>query len=409
MGFNLSYMGTKKQIAPVVAQAINSAQPGIFLDAFSGMCAVGSEIGDKRQVWNNDVQIFSSRVAEALFTSKDLPLPFATAIDILFNNYERNVELLHAANADQLETEREVFESGKLQDILACLDRPSGTTHLTTRPEKCLKHSKLAEANCYDLFTVTYANSYFSLKQCIEIDSIVFAIDKAFESQLISQDHRSWLLISLGRVMRACSNTTGHFAQYLVPNKRNLSRYLRQRHRSIWKEYHGSLATISPIGTVRWRSRNKVFNCNSIELLDTLKITKHLPSVIYADPPYTNDQYSRYYHILETLIRYDYPKVTGKGRYRPDRFQTPFSQKSKVFEAFDSFIRKSANLGSDIVMSYPTNGLLHEIGASPLMFFKKYYSKVEICCEIEHQHSTLGASKGPANTSVTEIIYWATL
>jgi hypothetical protein len=70
MGFQLSYMGTKKQTAPAVADVISSAQPGILLDAFAGMCAVGEAVGDRRQLWNNDVQVFASRVAQALFTSK---------------------------------------------------------------------------------------------------------------------------------------------------------------------------------------------------------------------------------------------------------------------------------------------------------------------------------------------------
>ena len=29
--------------------------------------------------------------------------------------------------------------------------------------------------------------------------------------------------------------------------------------------------------------------------------------LIYIDPPYTNAHYSRFYHILETLVDYDYP------------------------------------------------------------------------------------------------------
>ena len=32
---------------------------------------------------------------------------------------------------------------------------------------------------------------------------------------------------------------------------------------------------------------------------------KQRPAIIYADPPYTDDQYSRFYHLYETALLYD--------------------------------------------------------------------------------------------------------
>jgi len=46
----------------------------------------------------------------------------------------------------------------------------------------------------------------------------------------------------------------------------------------------------------------------------------------YLDPPYTADQYSRFYHLLETLARGDRPGIDSvKARYRSDRFRSAFS------------------------------------------------------------------------------------
>jgi adenine-specific DNA methylase len=66
--------------------------------------------------------------------------------------------------------------------------------------------------------------------------------------------------------------------------------------------------------------------------------------VIYADPPYTRDHYSRFYHVLETMCLGDSPEVsttlltgegaTSRGLYRADRHQSPFCIKSQAPGAF---------------------------------------------------------------------------
>ena len=45
MGINITYMGTKRSLAPAVSEVIADAQRGILLDAFSGMCSVGEAVG----------------------------------------------------------------------------------------------------------------------------------------------------------------------------------------------------------------------------------------------------------------------------------------------------------------------------------------------------------------------------
>ncbi len=74
---------------------------------------------------------------------------------------------------------------------------------------------------------------------------------------------------------------------------------------------------------------------------------------------------------------------------------------------FDNFVGLSAKTGADLVLSYPTNGLLHEIGTDPMLVLHKHYRKVECCFEISHLHSTFGASKGCAQSQVVEHIYLA--
>lgn len=245
---------------------------------------------------------------------------------------------------------------------------------------------------------------FFGVRQALEIDAIVCSIKKGL-TKFASSDRVRWLTIALGRSMLRVSNSTGHFAQYLTPKIGTYQVFQRQRRRRVWKELLESSDDLNPVGNTQWRKNNKAFNQDSLELLPKLREENQLPAVVYADPPYTNDQYSRFYHLLETLILYDYPTMTGKGLYRLGRFSTSFSLKAKSVAAMDLLVHSSARLGTDIVLSYPTNGLVHTTGANPLDIIKKYYRLVEVCHTIEHKHSTFGASKGPAKSPVIEMIY----
>jgi adenine-specific DNA-methyltransferase len=407
MGVGVRYMGTKRQLAPAVAEVLCSAQQGVVLDLFSGMCAVGTEVGERRQIWNNDAQVFASTVAEAFFTSQDLLPSLSCTIELLFNYYEQNLFALQEKYVSHLAEELKVIESGQINRLLAYLNKHANECLTEERIQERAELSTARDTFPYRLFSITYADGYFGMQQSIEIDSIVYAVDQNFKREDISHDQRNWLLIALGQAMLRVANTTGHFAQYLQLKEGNLAFYLSQRKKSVWAEFVSCISDNCPIGGARWRRRNKVFNEDSVDLLVSLRTRSVQPSAIYADPPYTDDQYSRYYHVYESLIKYDYPQIASKGRYRPDRFRSGFSLRGQVAAAFESLVNNAAAIGADLIVSYPSSGLLHEIGETPERFLRRHYNKIEVSYTIEHEHSTLGASKGAAKSPVTEIIYWA--
>jgi adenine-specific DNA-methyltransferase len=190
-------------------------------------------------------------------------------------------------------------------------------------------------------------------------------------------------------------------------NSNNLNSYLKQRQRSFWDTWMDCTKGLRPLGNVRWRNGNRSFNQESLSLLGYLSTERVRPSVIYADPPYTDDQYSRYYHVWETLVAYDYPRAEGEGRYRPDRFHTPFSRKSEVVWSVTELVRRTAALEADLVLSYPANGLLQSAGADPHDLLCQSFCKVKIAVQRSYTHSTMGGSKGVARHPVTEQVYFA--
>jgi adenine-specific DNA-methyltransferase len=398
MGVNITYMGTKRVLAPVVGDVIRHAQPGTMLDAFSGMCSVGEAVGQTRHVWNNDIQVFASEVARALFTSRDNPLSPLTCGDIYFERFKSQCDLLsvHFENSLAIEKDlQEVDTFTKLEGKISKLKRALS--------------KEIAECNVRSphLFITTYAGTFFGIQQAIEADAIVAALRAAKGTRRISADNFRWGIIALGRALLKIANSTGHFAQYLTPKAGNYRRYIRLRKRSLWAEWLSSTASLSPLGAIEWRRGNRVFHQDCLALIPKLARDKADVSVIYADPPYTDDQYSRFYHVLETLCLYDYPAVTGTGLYRTNRFQTPFSHKSKAVNSLSMLIEGSARTGADLVLSYPSTGLAIEAGADVGRMLRKHFKRVEICRSLPHKHSTFGASKGPAHAEAIELIYLA--
>lgn len=390
MSARISYMGSKHELAGHVREAIAKCQPGQLLDAFAGMGAVAEAHAGKRSVWTNDVQHFAYLASKCRFTDPVGPAKSQKFREAVRRLYDENLGRLREQNA-RAWTEAEKLE--KCDNFSEFQDRFNAISSFPAR-----------HLDAYGCFLRTYSNSYFSLPQAAAIDSMRYALDALKGRGIISTAEFDWSLLAVGHAALRVANTTGHFAQFLTPSENNMGRVLQQFTRNVFDEWVKSAKSLKPIGTPDWRQLNRATLSDSEILLRSIPRSGGL-GVVYCDPPYTDDQYSRYYHIWETLVLYDYPQVTGQGRYRPGRFTTDFSLRSNVAAAFSSLVKGAASTGADLVLSYPSNGLLHEVGGCPLELLRARYPTAHLAAEIEHTHSTMGASKGPARASAVERIY----
>jgi adenine-specific DNA-methyltransferase len=397
-GLQISYMGTKRRLSPRIAEVVADCRSGPFLDAFAGMCSVGSQVAPLRQVWANDVQSFSNTVAKALFQSADWP-PGAQEISAaVLRDFHLNVLTGMAAYGHLIAAEMKALKSGDHQSLRDLFEEAILQTEFAAR----------LEGGHHNLFCERYATIYFSTAQCLEIDSFRFAIDALHGRGELTTDGHRWCLLALACALNRCATSTGHFAQPLAPKSDNISRIAKQRSRSILIEALRALEELRPLGTKRWRSKNQVFQKDAAALLSDIPATNARPGVVYADPPYTDDQYSRYYHLYETLILYDYPGCSGRGRYREGRIVSDYSLPTKVRSAIEALIRCAASAGSDLILSYPSEGILKNSRAVIPSMCQTYYGRTPKVIEIEHHHSTMGASKGAAAAHpVVELLYRA--
>jgi adenine-specific DNA-methyltransferase len=397
-------MGTKRALATTVAKEVAASRVGPFLDLFAGMCSVGSVVGTSRAVWNNDLQRFASTVANAFFCATEAP---PVALDIfpsLRADFMKNITALKEIEIEDFQAESAALQSCSVCDLLEFNAKMAKrATSAEINEQRASRRSRFSFP--FALFTWNFAGSYLGLSQCMEVDSVRYALDNQAKVGTLTTAAHEWLCLALARAVSRCSTSTGHFAQPLTPKSSNIDRYIRQRRRSVWSEWFDTIDTLQPLGNSRWRATNKAMCSEAVHLVQ--KWTGPTPGVVYADPPYTNDQYSRYYHLYETLLLYDYPVAQGIGRYREDRKISSFSMKAGVTNAFEEMISGVASMRSDLVVSYPVNGLLANSRERIPDMLRRHFKSVYEPIELSHSHSTMGGSKGPAASVVTEVIYRA--
>jgi adenine-specific DNA-methyltransferase len=211
------------------------------------------------------------------------------------------------------------------------------------------------------LFTAYFANIYFGIRQCIEIDSLRYAIESLNDSEL-----QSWALGALTATLSRVGTTYGgHFAQpKFHPAKdltlRNLVVVLEQRSISVFHEFSIRLLSLAEQSEGSVRPISILSGPWQPALEEFSKAVGSAPALVYVDAPYTRDEYSRYYHVLETAVNYSYPPAFGSGVVPPrgpvphGRFQSAFFTKSATTaeSLFGDIISAILNKGYVCAWSY---------------------------------------------------------
>ena len=392
------YMGTKRHMASHVRAALEGLRPhGRVVDLFSGMGSVVEQLQDVFPIVTNDILSFTAVISRARFTG--LPRT-AEATEVL-----TRLRPLYLGQRGELSAR---FHK-QLQEEVAALnsDRQALANYMTAarhvgNDRQCRDAARRASDDTtyqrYCLASLYFSAGYFSLAQAIEIDSLRCAIDALSEPE-----ERDWLLGGWIAALAVLANAPGHTAQFLKPNSSTgHARIVRTWRRSVWDQFQKSLNLLRQVGSTEWRLRNDVLVGDALDLVGS----SHLDDIgaYYADPPYTKDQYSRYYHVYETLYRYDFPDSTGAGRNRSDRCTTGFSLKTSVVSSFHDLCRSVARRRAPLVISYPNQGLLHNAGWTLWDIASEHFSDVQVV-SFDARHSTMGASKGSSRKSATENLY----
>lgn len=322
------YMGTKRHMADHVRDAIADLEPdGRVVDLFSGMGSVAESLRETASVVTNDAMSFTAALSRARFKGADRGSSSADVIERLRDTYEARVRELEGEYKAELKREATALD-GSRADLLAYMDKAQHVGNSSARRHAARAAAQSSGPDHYSLASLYFSAGYLSLRQAIQVDASRAAIDA--DTHL---DERDWMLGAWIATTSVLVNAPGHTAQFLRPNSSSAhKRIVRTWNRSIWDEFSVALDTVSQVGTESWREENSVYVGDALDLVSAGELQDI--GTVYADPPYTKDQYSRYYHMYETLYRYDFPDSSGAGRNRSDRFTTGFSLKSAVVASF---------------------------------------------------------------------------
>ncbi|ATG97783.1 DNA adenine methylase [Mesoplasma lactucae] len=139
-------------------------------------------------------------------------------------------------------------------------------------------------------FSKNFGNKYFEYNDSKKIGYIRQLIENEYNSKKINLRERSILIASLLYSADKVSNTVGHYEAYLKKNSKKLkSRF----------QFNLINAEIN-------NKKFEIYQEDSNELIRKIKC-----DILFVDPPYNSRQYSRFYHVLETLTKWDFPDLHG--------------------------------------------------------------------------------------------------
>lgn len=190
------------------------------------------------------------------------------------------------------------------------------------------KTSKFQELKAYKIednyFSNNFSGKYFSNNDSKLIGHIRLLIRQ--DSQL-SYREKSILLSSLIYSADKIANTVGHYDAY---------------RKKIDIEDKFKFELISPIDT---KNKNiEIFRKDSNSLVRSIK-----SDIAFIDPPYNSRQYSRFYHVLENLTKWDEPELSGTALKPKSENMSDYCRTSAP-QVFDDLI-KSLNT-KYIVVTY---------------------------------------------------------
>lgn len=363
----IKYMGSKKPILSFITSAIEEIHDpkNWVCDLFSGSCSISASLRKKYNFISNDIQDYSRILAQTYFS------------DLSIYDYEE----LHMQIEASVKNHYSWFKEN-YADYFYDYSRVYTLEEFARIESRQRELFRNEEFDIKDhLFTKFYSGTYWSFEQCVWIDSL------RKTAETFENSHVYFAFIS--SIMYAMSYTTqstGHFAQYRDGDTIDaMNNILIYRQKGFYELFTKKLKEL----LLTLDDSLKELKTSTLDFEECLR-TIPLNSTVYADPPYAPVHYSRFYHALETLVKYDYPNIDYKGRYRDDRHQSLFSRKSDALGAFTNLFTGVIDKNAQMILSYSNTGVLDInsiISLATEMFPNNYEIEIQT---MDHMHSTMG-------------------
>ncbi|WP_147565010.1 DNA methyltransferase [Clostridium tyrobutyricum] len=343
----INYQGSKAKLIDFISKGISNyvKEGDCILDIFSGSGAVSNALKTNYKVYANDSELYASIIADAILIPTVVPQEIIFKVSDFYND---NYRKLFNAQKKYMLVEDECIQKQDLEGILKLYKEYPTVWNFDNNK---LNPKSLRDKKEFNLFTFYYATSYFGIIQAVEIDSLIYAI------KMQPQRYRSTLYSCLFfAIKETVFAKDGHMAQPLDAEKYS-SRLFNKRKRKVKNYFFKKLKENNLYDDCVFSNDNKSFNEEFSALLNKANVMKSV-DLIYADPPYTDMQYSRYYHLLNIACKYDYPELTvtkngyTKGLYTEGRYQSKLSQKSNAKEQIEILMEYCFQNNIKLALSY---------------------------------------------------------
>ncbi len=349
----LNYQGSKNNLSSFIKKNIEPyIQDGkAIFDIFSGSAAVSNMFRDNYQVFANDVECYASIIADAILNQPDIE----SASDLLHSlDIEYTTTVKKQANPliDFINLEQQALNHNSFKELTAIYHSyPTVWNNQYSKITKCpLTVDSIKKTGDFYLFTTYYATNYYGIIQALDIDCLIKIINRSFSQ------YKTALLSCLFFAMKeTVFSKDGHMAQPLCLEK-NQNRLFVQRKKNVYELFIKKFKEYIGVPLSKFSGKNTIFNSNFEELLDE-KLFSNV-GLVYADPPYTDMQYSRYYHLLNVAAKYEYPLLTvtkngyTKGLYTEGRYQSKLSQRSLAKQSLENLISFCERTHTNLAISY---------------------------------------------------------
>ncbi|MDX1948998.1 MAG: DNA adenine methylase [Rickettsiales bacterium] len=320
----MNYIGSKLSLLGFLEESINKVVDdncAVFCDLFAGTGIVGSYFKKRGyKIIANDIQYYSY---------------------VLNKHYISNV--------GELEFIKLSGEINQLKDIKIPYRKYFVCSYLSK-----LNGVKGFIYDNYCLGGTINSNSprqYFSDLNGMRCDAIRQKIEFWKEKGLLLENEYFFLIASLIESVDKHANTASVYGAFL----KNLKK-------SAQKDF-----ILKPAEIIINDKQHNVFNDDINRILERVS-----GDIFYLDPPYNHRQYATNYHILETISKYDAPKIKGKTGLREYHNQkSNYCSRSKVIDTFKETIIKSK--AKYIFLSYNNEGLMNFNDIKEIMSLRGKY------------------------------------
>lgn len=251
------------------------------------------------------------------------------------------------------------------------------------------ERSRAQEVDERNFVTRAYGGHYFSVAQAMAIDALL----QSMEGSAVQP---SFLMAAILEAASSAAAAPGHTAQPFQPTEALLPHISAAWSRDIY-------SLVEAFGRRNSRSFARVEGAAVTADADSFAHELDSSDLVFCDPPYSEVQYSRFYHVLEGIAVGGWETVEGTGRAPALglRYRSDFSSRKSSTGAFEKLFRTMSARGATVVLTFPNHDCSNGQSAESIARIARTWFSVRTHL-VTVSHSSLGGASAEKSKSLRQ-------